>query len=149
MRGGERNRQNDPAKDQRPALQENITDLVEYRLALLEEDLRLSPGQKIAWQSYADKMQALASDVSRERNRGQPDAPTNALQQIDHAVDVARNRLTALEDISAAARVLYEGLTPQQKSLVDSRLSTIIIPLTNGGTPGNAAEKMGRQRSPQ
>lgn len=148
MRGGERNRQTDPAKDRRPALQENIADVVEYRLALLEEDLRLSPGQQIAWQSYAGKMQALASDISRERNRGQPDAPTNALQQIDHATDVARNRLTALEDISAVARVLYEGLTPQQKSLVDSRLSTIIMPLTTGGTPGNTAntaERTGRQ----
>lgn len=148
MRGGERNRQTDPAKDRRPALQQDIADLVEYRLALLEEDLRLSPGQQIAWQSYAGKMQALASDISRERNRGQPDAPTNALQQIDHATDVARNRLTALEDISAAARVLYEGLTPQQKSLVDSRLSTIIMPLTTGGMPGNAAntaERTGRQ----
>ncbi|HSN39762.1 MAG TPA: hypothetical protein VLT92_06160 [Burkholderiales bacterium] len=73
----------------------------------------------------------------------------NALQQIDHVVDVARDRLTALEDISAAVRVLYDGLAPRQKSLVDSRLPSIIVPLTAGGAPGNAAGKTGKQRNPQ
>lgn len=55
----------------------------------------------------------------------------NALQQLDRAVDVARNRLTALEDIASAAKTLYGSLTPQQKSLADSRFTTI-IPLTDG-----------------
>jgi len=144
MRGG-RNRMDNSAKDKRPAIQENATDLVEYRLELFQEDLKLAPGQEKAWISYADKVRALTSDISRERGRGQAmDGQMNALQQMDHAVDVARDRLTALEDIAAAAKVLYGSLTPEQKMLADSRFATI-VPLIAGSAPGGAAGRMGQQ----
>ena len=49
-----------------------------------------------------------------------------ALQRIDQSVDAARNRLTALEDISSAAKALYGRLTPEQQSLADTRLATTL-----------------------
>lgn len=144
MRGG-RHRPDGSGKDKRPAIQENTADLVEYRLELLQEDLKLAPGQENAWIAYADKVRALTSDILRERSRAPTmDAPTNALQQMDHAVDVARDRLTALEDIATAAKVLYASLNPEQKMLADSRFATI-VPLIEGSAPAGAGNRMMQQ----
>ena len=144
MRGG-RHRPDSAAKDKRPAIQENAADLVEYRLELFQEDLKLSPRQENAWISYADKVRSLAADILRERGRGQAmDAQMNAPQLMDHAVDVARDRLTALEDIAAASKVLYGSLTPEQKMLADSRFATI-VPLIAGSAPAGGGNMMTQQ----
>ncbi len=148
MRGG-RNRPDGAAtNDQRPSMQENLAEQVEDRLGMLEEDLHLTPGQQSAWQIYSEKVRALAADIIRERTRTQAGIQTNAMQQLDRVVDVARNRLTALEDVAAAAKTLYAGLAPQQQSIVDARLGTITT-LVGGGGPGNPAERMGRPRNAQ
>ena len=120
----------------RPAPQENVSDLVEYRLALLQEDLRLAREQEVAWVAYEERTKALAADVARERTRMQSANTLNAVEQVNHAVDIARNRLTAWEEIAAAAKTLYDGLTPQQKSLADQRFPSIVSALAPGGEPG-------------
>ena len=145
---GSRNRPDSSARDSRPPVQDNSPELVEDRLGLLEEDLHLAADQRTAWQSYADKVKALVADIGRERERGPlGSAQLNSLQQIDHAVDVARNRLTALEDIAAAAHTLYGNLTPQQKSVADPRLANIVAGVTSGGS-GAAAGRAGRSGRP-
>ncbi len=142
---GNRNRPDSAAREQRPPIQDSSPEQIEDRLGLLEEDLRLSADQRAAWRSYADKVKALVADIGRERERGPLSAGQgNSLQQIEHAVDIARNRLTALEDIAAAAKTLYAGLNPQQKSVADPRLATIVSAVTNGA--GGAAS--GRPRRP-
>lgn len=83
-------------------------------------------------EACVDKVVAYAADVGREQARGAPTAGSlSSLQQIDHAVDIARNRLTALEDIAAAARTLYGALTAQQKAIVDPRLANIVSSLAS------------------
>jgi hypothetical protein len=142
---GSRNRSDSSSREQRPAIQNNSPEQIEDRLGMLEEDLHLTADQRAAWQSYADKVKALAADVGRERERGAlGGGQISALAQIDRAVDTARNRLTALEDIAAAAKTLYGTLTPQQKSAADPRLATIVAAVTS---PGPGAERAGRQRN--
>ena len=51
---------------------------------------------------------------------------SSTVQQIDGIVDSARNRLTALQDIAASAKALYETLSPEQKPVADARLATTI-----------------------
>lgn len=152
MRGGGRSGAADSMKTQQPAMQQNAPGQSEVIMHELYEDLKLTPAQQPAWQSYADKMQALASDLARERSRAQAGGPAeaqlNALQQIDRALDTVRNRLTALEDIAAAAKTLYEGLAPEQKSVADSRLAKT-IPNAAAETPATAPEQMGRRKNPQ
>lgn len=125
MRGGTRDG-NTLRKEQKP-VQRNMVDDVEDRLGLLEEDLQLTVAQQGAWQRYADQVKALAADITRERNRTQVAERQSVVQQIDHAVDSARNRLTALEDIAAAAKVLYGALSPEQQTRADPRLATIVM----------------------
>jgi len=140
MRGGSRGAPGDvgrdqrPGGDQRPAMQEDPVGQAEYLLEMLREDLKLSADQMTAWKTYADKVSALASDLSRERGRIKATLQLKALQRIDQSVDVARNRLTALEEIASAAKALYECLTPEQKSIADMRLATT---LATHFTPGS------------
>ena len=103
---------------------------IEYRLSLLEDDLRLQPGQRGPWDAFAAKERAYASDSARARARGATAAATAGgdLRHIDLATDAARNRVTALEDIAAASKALYAGLNPNQVTLADLRIPTIVAP---------------------
>ncbi len=127
-------------------MQQNAPDHGVVILHELHEDLKLTPAQEPAWQAYTDKLQALASDLARERSRAQSSAQLNAPQQFERTLDMARNRLTGLEDIAAAAKSLYEMLTPEQRSVADSRLAKI-IPNSAAERPSYAPEQMGRQRN--
>jgi hypothetical protein len=112
--------------EQRPEMQENAVNLADYRLELLHVDLKLAPEQEPVWKSFADKVSAMASDMARERARLQSTLQLKAVQRIDQSVDVARNRLTALEDIASSAKALYARLTPEQQTIADARLATTI-----------------------
>ena len=105
----------------------------------MEEDLQLRADQRAAWQTCEEKIIAYAADIGREQTRRLPgDATLSSIQQIDHTVDIARNRLTALEDIASAAKTLYGTLTVQQKSVIDPRLANIVSSISNparGGGP--------------
>ena len=103
-------------------------------LAELQEDLKLTADQQAAWDAYARNVEALASDAARERGRTKEVMQMKVLQRLDHAVDVARDRLTAVEDIAAAAKKLYSGLTPEQQSMADPRLATAIAAAADSGS---------------
>jgi hypothetical protein len=135
-------------RGERPAGPEALTDLVEFRLQSFQEDLKLSPNQQKLWEPYADKVRALTGDIVRERTRAQAQtgAQLTAPQQIDHALDVARNRLTALEDVAVSAKALYEGLMPEQKLLADSRFATIVPLLAGSAQPSGAPAQMSGPR---
>ena len=115
---------------------ENSVDQLALILAELREDLKLTADQQAAWDAYARNVEALASDVARERNRTKEVMQMKVLQRLDHAVDVARNRLTAVEDIAAAAKKLYAGLTPEQQSMADPRLATAIAAASGSANSG-------------
>jgi hypothetical protein len=136
---GNRGRPDTGTREQRPPVQDNSPEQIEDRLGMLEEDLQLRADQRAAWQACEEKIIAYAADIGREQTRGLPgDASLSSLQQIDHTVDIARNRLTALEDIASAAKTLYGTLTAQQKSVIDPRLANIVSSISGparGGTP--------------
>jgi hypothetical protein len=73
----------------------------------------------------------------RERERAQSAALSSAIEQVNHAADMARNRLAAWEDIASATRALYASLTPQQKTLADQRFPSIVHELAGTPVPGD------------
>jgi hypothetical protein len=118
---------------------------LEITLHEFEEDLKLTADQQSLWGTYVDRIRALASDVARERRQAAPAQPL--LQRIDRVVDVARDRLTAVEDIALAAKALYAKLNPQQQEIADPRLANIILmPLAGAQAPN--AERTPRDRGP-
>ena len=116
-RGGSGDRQGRPDEKDAP---ERINALE----VTLHEDLKLTAEQEPLWQSYVDKVRALAGDVARER--GRKPAPASLAQQIDRQVDAARKRLTALEDIAQSAKALYASLAAAQQPAADPRLANLM-----------------------
>jgi hypothetical protein len=132
----------------RPMSEESLADLVAYRLELLQEDLRLTVQQDAAWLRFSEKMAAAAADITRERDRSRGVSTNDGLQQAAHAVDAARNRLTAFEEVAEATKTLYERLTPDQRSLASSRLATLFPLLTNGGQVQARVNPSGERAGP-
>ena len=96
----------------------------------------MTPEQTALWQTYATHVLALESDLSRQRARGvsasatMGSGPAGAgVRQIASAVDSARNRLAALEDIETASRALYKVLQPEQTTMADVRSAEYLTPL--------------------
>ena len=116
--------------DRRARPEESLSDLVEYRLNILQEDLKLTAEQERTWMTFSDRVREMAADVIREQSRP-PVAGATALQQANQAVDGARNRLTAMEDIASSMKKFYESLTPPQRTLTDQRVATL-LPLLQG-----------------
>ena len=143
-RGGNRDQSNSQGNKQPAQPEQDAYELTEYRLSLMEEDLHLQPGQRTAWESFADKVRAYAGDLARERARAMAspaagDAASGGLQHIEQAADAARNHATALDDIAAAAKALYAGFTPEQIKLADLRIATIIAPPPRAAGRSNAS----------
>ena len=139
-RGGDSQTGNRENRNERPAvaLEANSYEQIDYRLSVLQEDLKLTAEQSAAWQSFAGKARAYVSDLAREASRGTVSISANTpqasgLQHIGLAVDIARNRLAALEEVETSAKALYQILVPAQKTLVDMRIPAIIAPRPAGG----------------
>ncbi len=147
-RDGQMSRDQRPGGQQGPAMQEDAVSLTEYRLQLLREDLKLTGAQQPLWDAYAGKVGALAADISREQGRLRATLQLKALQRIDQSVDVARNRLTALEEIASAAKALYARLIPEQQSIADARLATT-LPTSPGPGFAGGADTRARPRPAQ
>ena len=122
-----------PAGPQGPVSREQL----EYHLGTLQVDLHLTPEQTAAWQTFSDRILALQADMERQRGRNASAVAVSAasvggIKPIASAVDAARNRLTALEDIESTGRALYQTLQPDQKILADLRMATFVTPLLKG-----------------
>jgi hypothetical protein len=112
------------------------------QLDQLENDLKLTPEQRAAWNAYEDKILRLADDMTRSRFAARTSPPTdaNAVQQLDKLIDTEQNRLTAIEEIAEAGKALYATLTSEQKAIADRKLALPIRPLATGvALPGVGA----------
>lgn len=123
--------------------------LLEVTANELHEDLKLTPVQLPLWESYLEKVRALGNDVVRERTQRPAgiNSGRTVTQQIDRVVDVARNRLAALEDIAQAAKDLYAKLTEEQQTTANPRLANLMtMPLAQAeggpGSPGGRPSRM-------
>ena len=114
---------------------------VQYRLELLEEDLRVRPEQQKAWLNYRDRVLKLAEDAQRTARTAMT-GDMSAPQRLDRLGDIARDRLTAIEDIVDAGKQLYAVLTPGQQGVADRRLAVPVMALA-GVEPNSAAARAG------
>jgi len=99
---------------------------LEATLGEFETDLKLAADQQKAWDSYAEGIRALQRDIARDRAPRASDAQLDLAKRLDRAADVARDRLTAVEDIVESAKGLLKTLNPEQRTMADPRLATLI-----------------------
>ena len=115
-----------PRPDAIAKAQETVQASVKYRLETLEEDLRISPEQQKLWLNYRDRVLRLADDAQRTARTALAGTMT-APERLDRLSDIARDRLTAIEDIVEAGKLLYAALTPGQQGVADRRMA---VPVT-------------------
>jgi hypothetical protein len=126
----------------------NAGALVQTQLDQIEDELKLTPAQRGAWNAYADKVQKLADEVARIRFEARTATPasTSAPQQLDRVATDMRSRVAFVDEIVALGHAFYATLTPEQKVVADRRLAlplallaTGVVPagMSTGRTPGN------------
>jgi hypothetical protein len=118
-----------------------VVSSMQYRLETLEEDLRLLPEQRSAWLAYRERVLKMAEDAQRTARTalgGEMAAP----KRLDQLADIARDRLTAIEDIGDAGKHLYAMLTPAQKLVADRRMAAPLMALA-GVEPAAAGARGG------
>jgi hypothetical protein len=127
-----------------PIIRRDIVDETADRLYMLEDALHLTRDQQTIWARYADSVSAAAKDVARDRDGGELREKVPVLVRLDRIVEASRNRFTALEDMTVAARALYDTLTPRQRELCDPQLATIAALLFEGARQPAVAPRAGR-----
>jgi len=128
-RGGEGRSRQAPGGEASEATRMSPNDQVRMQLNGVRSALKLTAEQGAAWQSYEDRVVELLEDMARV---AESPAGEGALKQIDRKVDLARNRLSALEDLSDAAKKLYASLSSEQKATADRMLPGTVPALYAG-----------------
>lgn len=144
-----------PAADERGA-GPNLDELVQMRLGQLEDDLNLRPDQRALWNAYRERVLRLLEDTRRTaRTITASNLDATAPKRLDALGDLARNRLTAVEDIVDAGKAFYASLSPAQQAIADRRLALPLATLSGsdagtsdarrppGGGPGGDATGAG------
>ena len=127
---------NRQSRDDARAVNANIPELVAIRLAQLEEDMNFTQAQLPLWNKYKTSVLQMVDDIKRGVRVSASE--TNAPKRLDSLADLARDRLTAVEDIVDAGKALYAVLTPQQKTVADRRLALPLATLTGNDAGGEA-----------
>jgi len=110
------------------------TPVLETTLHEFHEDLKLAGDQESLFDRYAEAIRALGRDVQRDRSSTASAAKLEVMQRVERNVDAMRNRLAALEEIADAAKALYARLRPEQQTVADPRLATLmLLPLGAAG----------------
>ena len=111
---------------------------VEGHLAALKVELKITPDQDTAWKTFTDKarQQATIMIARRDARRAQmsstaPATPQPAPERLAQRTEFAKQRIAAMETMTAAVKDLYNVLTPEQKTLADQQLAR--GPMGGGG----------------
>jgi LTXXQ motif family protein len=130
-----------PSSDERVA-GPNLDELVQMRLGQLEDDLNLRPEQRASWNVYRERVLRLLDDTRRAaRTITASNVDATAPKRLDALGDLARNRLTAVEDIVDAGKAFYATLTPAQQAIADRRLALPLATLTGSDAGASDARR--------
>ena len=128
-----------------------LASIVETRLAELRSELAvIESSQRPAWDRYFQCVLRLLDDITRVNDTTLP-SEMSAPQRLEQVADVARNRLTATEDMVDAGKALYTVLTPVQRAVADRRMADVAMPMFVQGhrvAQLLAAIAVGRRRRP-
>lgn len=114
--------------------------VVQTRLVELRTALAIESSQRSAWDRYSQCVLRLLDDIRRVDETTLPSEMTGP-QRLEHVADLARNRLTATEDLVEAGNALYALLTPPQRAVADRRMADVAMPMFGARRPGEASAR--------
>lgn len=112
-RDGQRKIQRDPAEQQK-----RMAERHSQRMAELKTQLKISPAQEGAWNSYASAMQPKARGERPSREEMQK---LNTPQRIDRMQALQAERAAEMKARGDATKAFYAQLTPDQQKIFDER----------------------------
>jgi len=108
----------------------SASERVEARIARIQQALQITSAQQPQFDTFANvlRKQAQAMDQRIQERRAQMQqgaAPTNvtAIQRLEFMQRVTANRYNQLGEVIAAAKPLYDTLSPEQKQTADQLLA--------------------------
>jgi periplasmic protein CpxP/Spy len=108
----------------------SASERVEARIARIQQTLQITAAQQPQFDTFANvlRKQAQAMDERMQQRRAQMQqgaAPTNltAIQRLELMQRVSANRYNQLGEVIAAAKPLYDSLSPEQKQAADQMLA--------------------------
>jgi hypothetical protein len=117
-----------------------LASIVQTRLAELRNELAIESSQSPAWDRYFQCVLRLLDDITGVNDTTLPSEMT-APQRLEQVADLARNRLTATEDMVDSGKALYSVLTPAQRAVADRRMADVAMPMFGARPPGGPSAR--------
>ncbi len=90
-------------------------------LAILHDELNITPAEETLWGSFADTMRDNASQLAQGYRQRREQLPSmNALQDMNSFIDLEQMRLDGLKKSSAAFAALYQAMPADQQKVADT-----------------------------
>lgn len=96
--------------------------MADRRLASLKSKLNITGGQESQWQAFAGRVKQDAESMKAQHaSMGQ--IPTAAPDRMAQHTEHMKQRVTAMEGVTATLRDLYTVLTPDQRAVADKHFA--------------------------
>jgi Spy/CpxP family protein refolding chaperone len=99
---------------------------VEGYLAALKVELKITPAQEKAWQTFADKTRKQAEARAAQRAKFAGNKPADnvpAPERLAQRTAFMKQAVASMEARTAAVTELYAALTPEQKAIADKQFA--------------------------
>ncbi len=93
--------------------------MAEGHLAWLKAELKITPAQEPAWNTFADQRRQQAEAMQAWATSVQDKAPATAVERMEARSEWAKKRQEQREKSLGAFKTLYAALAPEQKALLD------------------------------
>jgi periplasmic protein CpxP/Spy len=108
----------------------SATERVEARLAFIQKTLQITPAQQTQWDTFANVLRRHARDMDErfqqrraQAGQGAANANVSAIERLERMQRMTADRYNKLGEVIAAAKPLYETLSPEQKQAADQMLA--------------------------
>ncbi len=92
--------------------------MIDSHLGDLKAQLKITPAQETAWQTFTAAAKQQATDMQAMRAQMQQDSGT-APERMTQRATVMQQRAAAIATMTTAFNALYAVLTPEQKAIAD------------------------------
>ena len=89
-------------------------------LAVLHDELAITPAEEPLWSTFADTMRASAAQLGQAYRQRREQLPTmTALEDMSSFINLEQMRLDGLKKSSTAFTALYQTMPPDQQKVAD------------------------------
>ncbi|AMP01087.1 LTXXQ motif family protein [Collimonas arenae] len=96
------------------------------RQAKLHDDLKITPDQEAAWQTFLGKIKPVRPEGAPPRPNKEEWAKQTAPERLDHQMEFLKRAEARLAEHTAAVKEFYAVLTPTQQKTFDEHFNKMM-----------------------